>query len=60
MVATGLRVGELCRIKIEDISPDCAVVRVRGKGSRDRVVYVTEDSLKTALAVMVEQRRHSG
>jgi site-specific recombinase XerD len=58
MVATGLRVGELCRIKLEDISPDCAVIRVHGKGSRDRVVYVTDDSLRTALAVMVAQRRH--
>jgi integrase/recombinase XerD len=58
MIATGLRVGELCRIKLEDISPDCAVIRVHGKGSRDRVVYVTDDSLRTALAVIVTQRRH--
>jgi site-specific recombinase XerD len=57
LVATGLRVGELCRIKLEDISPDCAVIRVHGKGSRDRVVYVTDHSLRTALAVMVAQRR---
>ncbi len=58
MVATGLRVGELCRIKLEDLSPDCAVIRVHGKGSRDRVVYVTDVSLRTALAVMVARRRH--
>jgi site-specific recombinase XerD len=57
MVATGLRVGELCRIKLEDISPDCAVIRVHGKGSRDRVVYVTDDSLRTALSIIVAQRR---
>ena len=60
MVATGLRVGELCRIKLEDISPDCAVIRVHGKGSRDRVVYVTDDSLRTKLSVMVAQRRRHG
>jgi site-specific recombinase XerD len=58
MVATGLRVGELCRIKLEDISPDCAVIRVHGKGSRDRVVYVIDGSLRTELSVMVAQRRH--
>jgi len=57
LVATGLRVGELCRIKLEDISPDCAVIRVHGKGARDRVVYVTDQPLRTALSVIVVQRR---
>ena len=57
LVATGLRVGELCRIKLEDISPDCAVIRVHGKGARDRVVYVTDHSLRTALTVIVARRR---
>jgi site-specific recombinase XerD len=50
-------VGKLCRIKLDDVSPDCAVIRVHGKGSRDRVVYVTDHSLRAALAVMVGQRR---
>ena len=49
MIATGLRVGELCRIKLEDISPDCAVIRVHGKGSRDRVVYVTDDFVEDSI-----------
>jgi site-specific recombinase XerD len=57
LVATGLRVGELCCIRLEDISPDCAAIRVHGKGARDRVVYVTDLSLRTALAVIVAQRR---
>ena len=57
LVATGLRVGELCRVKLEDVSPDCAVIRVHGKGARDRVVYVTDHSLRTGLAVMVRRRR---
>ncbi len=57
LVVTGLRVGELCRIKLEDISSDCAVIRVHGKGARDRVVYVTDHSLRAALSVIVVQRR---
>jgi site-specific recombinase XerD len=56
IVATGLRVGELCRIRLEDISPDCAVIRVHGKGARDRVVYVTDPSLRKALSEMVAKR----
>jgi integrase/recombinase XerD len=43
--------------ELEDVSPDCAVIRVHGKGSRDRLVYVTDHSLRTVLAVMVAQRR---
>jgi site-specific recombinase XerD len=57
MIATGLRVGELCGIKVEDVSPDCSEIRIRGKGARDRVVYVTDDTLKNELAAIVEQRR---
>lgn len=57
MVATGLRVGELCRLRLEDVSPDCAVIRVHGKGSRDRVAYVSDHPLRMALAAMITQRR---
>src|SRR5215211_3549634 len=32
MLATGLRVGELCRLCREDASPDGGVLRIRGKG----------------------------
>jgi site-specific recombinase XerD len=57
MVATGLRVGELCRLKLDDISPDCSVVRIHGKGSRDRVAYVTDLSLKDDVKQLVASRR---
>jgi integrase/recombinase XerD len=57
LVATGLRVGELCGLKLSDISPDCAVMRVYGKGSRDRVVYVADLSLRESLKRLVASRR---
>jgi integrase/recombinase XerD len=57
LVATGLRVGELCSLKLSDISPDCAVVRVCGKGSRGRVAYVTDPSLRESLKRLVLSRR---
>jgi site-specific recombinase XerD len=57
MVATGLRVGELCRLRLEDVSPDCTVIHVHGKGSRERVAYVTDLSLRTVLAATVRSRR---
>jgi len=57
MVATGLRVGELCRLKIEDASPDCATIRVHGKGARERVAYITDHVLRSEVAAMVAKRR---
>jgi integrase/recombinase XerD len=57
MVATGLRVGELCRIKVDDMSPDCSMIRVHGKGSRERIVYVTDQSLRSDLVRVIFERR---
>ena len=57
MVSTGIRVGELCRIAIEDISPDGATCRIHGKGSRDRVVYMSDAALCRRLRELTAQRR---
>jgi site-specific recombinase XerD len=60
MVGTGMRVGELCKIKLDDLSPDGAVVRIHGKGARDRVAYVTDPGLRRDLQRLVSQRRKAG
>jgi site-specific recombinase XerD len=60
MVATGLRVGELCKLRVEDVSPDGAALRVHGKGSRDRVAYVTDVTFREELRTSVERRRRAG
>jgi site-specific recombinase XerD len=60
MVGTGMRVGELCKLKLDDLSPDGAVLRIHGKGARDRVAYVTDPGLRRDLQRLVEQRRKSG
>ncbi|MGN6571060.1 MAG: tyrosine-type recombinase/integrase [Pseudolabrys sp.] len=59
MVATGIRVGELCRLALEDVSPDGATARVHGKGSRDRIVYVSDARLRRALRAHVASRRRA-
>lgn len=43
--ATGVRVSELCAIKIEDIDFDEGTIRVLGKGGKIRTVFVDEDTL---------------
>ncbi|MEI9923055.1 MAG: tyrosine-type recombinase/integrase [Bradyrhizobium sp.] len=40
MIATGVRVGELCKTRVDDISMDGKSMRVHGKGARDRIVYL--------------------
>ena len=57
MIATGLRVGELCRLQIDDVSPDGSTLRVLGKGSRDRVAYVADPTLQAELKTLVHYRR---
>jgi integrase/recombinase XerD len=59
MVATGMRVGELCKLKLDDLSPDCSTVRIQGKGARDRVAYVTDPSLRKDLHRLIAHRRKS-
>jgi site-specific recombinase XerD len=59
MVVTGMRVGELCKLKLDDLSPDCSIVRIHGKGARDRVAYVTDPSLRKDLYRLMAQRRKS-
>lgn len=60
MVSTGIRVGELCKLAVDDVSPDGASCRIHGKGSRDRVVYVSDGALRGDLRRLIEQRRRSG
>jgi site-specific recombinase XerD len=59
MVSTGIRVGELCRLRADDLSPDAASIRVHGKGSRDRVVYITDAALRERLRKLIERRREN-
>jgi integrase/recombinase XerD len=57
MVSTGIRVGELCGLKLQDVSSDCCSVRILGKGSRDRVAYLADPLLQRELAQLVALRR---
>ncbi|MDD5418743.1 MAG: tyrosine-type recombinase/integrase [Methanomicrobiaceae archaeon] len=51
--ATGVRVSELCSIKIKDIDFEERTIRVRGKGEKIRTVFVDEETLE-------EVERHVG
>ena len=59
LVVTGMRVGELCRLRLDDVAPDGSVLRIHGKGARDRVAYVTDAGLRQDLRRIVEHRRRA-
>jgi site-specific recombinase XerD len=59
MVSTGMRIGELCKLRIEDIAPDGSSLRLHGKGSRDRVAYISDVHLRRELVCLLAARRVS-
>lgn len=60
MIATGIRVGELCKIQTNDVSLDAASLRVHGKGARERIVYISDANLKADLSKLIEWHRERG
>jgi integrase/recombinase XerD len=57
MVSTGIRVGELCKLRTDDLSPDGSALRIHGKGSRDRIAYITDQNLKRELCLLANSRQ---
>jgi integrase/recombinase XerD len=45
LYATGLRVSELCRVQVADLDRDSGLVRVMGKGGKQRLVPVGQAAL---------------
>jgi integrase/recombinase XerD len=45
LYATGLRVSELCGVGVMDLEPDLGLIRVMGKGNKERLVPVGKEAL---------------
>lgn len=56
MYACGLRVSEIISLRIEDIRFDGGFIRVRGKGSKERIVPVSERALYFVKKYLEEER----
>jgi len=52
LIVTGLRISELTHLKIRDVSADASQMIVRGKGNKERIVFVPNAELQDAF------RRH--
>ena len=56
MYGCGLRVSELCALKLEDIIADGEVLRVLGKGSKERVVPIGKAAGRAVVAYLASAR----
>src|SRR5205085_5886620 len=58
LYATGLRVSELIRVRLDDLVMDAGFLRTIGKGSKERIVPFG-DSAKAAILAYIESARPS-
>ena len=56
LYATGLRVSELVTLKLHEVSPHEGVVRVIGKGSKERLVPLGEEALDWIRGYLADAR----
>ncbi len=49
LAATGLRVSELCSLRLRQVRPDTGEITVFGKGSRERIVIVANAGVRKVL-----------
>jgi integrase/recombinase XerD len=58
LVATGIRIGEMCSIDVTDVVRDGSAIRIKGKGDRERTVFIANPGLQGQLARLAEARAH--
>jgi len=56
LYATGLRVSELCRVRVSDLERNMGFVRVVGKGNKHRIVPVGKAALKAVEQYLTSAR----
>lgn len=55
LFATGMRVSELCGLNTEDIDLTRGTVKIHGKGSKERILQITNDSVMESLRKYIEE-----
>ncbi len=58
LYASGMRISELLNLKVSDINLDLKAIRIRGKGGKDRYVFLSDRAAKW-LARYLEHRKHN-
>jgi integrase/recombinase XerD len=56
LISTGLRVGELVQLRPSDFDPESGGLHVRGKGRRERRVFVVDKRLRLVLGSLAARK----
>lgn len=56
LIATGMRIGELTNLKINEVHRMSGRIRILGKGDKERTVYVTNEKLLADIASYLDVR----
>jgi len=57
LYATGIRVGELVKLKVSDIDLEDQTVRVNGKGGKERIAFFGRKAKERLMAWLTERQR---
>lgn len=57
MFTTGVRVGELCSIRLRDIDLAAGTIAIRGKGNRERRVFLVDETVTAQVRAYMRARR---
>jgi len=57
LFTTGVRVGELCAIRLRDIDLTGGAIAIRGKGNRERHVFLVDETVTAQLRAYIRARR---
>jgi len=59
LFATGIRVSELCGIRLTDLNLEDGIIRIHGKGNRERFVYLVDSGVQALLRRYLRGRNGS-
>lgn len=56
LLGTGMRIGELCHLKLSSLDLDNLTIRILGKGGKERIVYLVSDIVVDAIKAYLKLR----
>lgn len=59
LFATGMRVSELCNLKNKDVDIIHGIIRIIGKGDKERVIYVCQEDTISALTQWIGKKNNN-
>ncbi len=56
LFSTGVRIAELCDIRLYDVDLEIGIILIHGKGSRERLVYLVDSNVRALLEKYLKSR----